>query len=208
MRRLLLQFALVTLTPSLMILGGCIRGETDPTRFYVLTPLSSSQGAFAAAEHSVAVGVGPVDFPPYLDRPQIVTRSMGNELHLGEFDKWAEPLRQNFARVLAENLSMLIPTDRTVVFPWERSTPIDYQVPVEVTRFEGGVDGKIALIARWSIIRRDGNTVLLTRKSLFSEPADPRDYEATVSAMSRTVADLSHEIAAEIKAVSQKAPDR
>ncbi len=208
MRRFYLRLAAVALGAS--ILGGCIGGKTQPSRFYVLSPLPGETGKqVAAAKRSVAIGVGPVSLPPYLDRPEIVTRASGNELHLSEFDRWAEPLQRNFSRVLAENLSILIPTDRTAVFPWEKSMPIDYQVLVDVTRFEGYADGNSLLMARWSIFGADGKQELLTRQSTLTTPTGaPQNYEATVSALSRSLADLSHEIAAEITAIAQTAPKR
>ncbi|MFQ5960102.1 MAG: membrane integrity-associated transporter subunit PqiC [Candidatus Methylomirabilales bacterium] len=210
MRRLSPRCAVVMLAPSLMILAGCIGGKTTPSRFYVLSSLPSPEAEkqVTTAEHGVAIGVGPVTIPPYLDRPEIVTRASGTELHLAEFDRWAEPLQQNFSRVLAENLSILIPTDRAAMFPWEQSTPIDYRVAVEVTRFEGNADGDSSLMARWNIVGADGKKELLARQSSFSARADAQDYEARVSALSRTIADLSREIATAIKALSPKAPDK
>ncbi|MEE9521960.1 MAG: PqiC family protein [candidate division NC10 bacterium] len=211
MRRPLLKCVILSLTPLLVVLGGC--ASTPPTRFYVLNQLPSSKAEHqaAATEHGLAIGVGPVELPQYLHRPQIVTRGSGNKLHLSEFDRWAEPLERNVPRILAENLSVLLSTDRVAVFPWERSTPIDYQVAVKITRFGGRLGGESSLVARWSVMRvkgKKGKEVLMTRRSTFRELADGQDYEATTSAMSRTLADLSREIAAEIKAVSQKAPDR
>ncbi|MGH7382325.1 MAG: PqiC family protein [Candidatus Methylomirabilales bacterium] len=211
MRRLCLRVAAVTLGASVMILGGCIGGKSSPAKFFVLSALpnpETTKGA-VAAERGVAIGVGPVSLPPYLDRPEIVTRAGGNKLHLAEFDRWAEPLRQNFTRVLAQNLSNLIPTDRAALYPWERSVPIKYQVLVDVARFEGSADGNSLLMARWSIVGADGKQELLAGQSSFSESiGPPQDYEATVSAMSRTLADLSREIAAAIKTLSQQTPQR
>lgn len=210
MHRRYLRRVVVTTAPFLIMLAGCIGGKSQPSRFYVLSPLPGETGSQgAAAEPGVAIGVGPVSLPPYLDRPEIVTRAGGNELHLSEFDRWAEPLGQNFSRVLAENLSILIPTDRTAVFPWEKSPPIDYQVVVEVTRFEGYTDGNSLLMARWSIFGADGRQELLTRQSTFTTPTGaPQNYEAMVSALSRSLADLSREIAAEVTAIAQTARKR
>ncbi len=201
----------VTLATFVMILGGCIGGKSSPSKFYVLSALPNPETTkkVAAAERGLAIGVGPVSLPPYMDRPEIVTRSGGNQLHLSEFNRWAEPLRQNVTRVLAQNLSILIPTDRTALYPWERSVPINYQVVVEVARFEGSADGNSLLIARWSIVGADGKQELLAGQSRFSESiGPPQDYEATVSAMSRSLADFSREIAAAIKTLSRQTPQR
>lgn len=203
MRRFVLPFVLVTLGASL--LGGCVGGKSKPSKFYVLSSLPSSdaQKQVAAAEQGIAVGVGPVVLPHYLDRAHIVTRASPNQLDLAEFDRWAESLQDNFVGVLTENLSILLATHHVAVFPWDGSTPIDYQVAVDVTRFEGDADGNALLIARWSIFGKGGRELLVRRRSSFSEPAGAGDYEALVSAMSRTLANLSREIASAIETVSR-----
>lgn len=203
MRRFVLPLVVVALGGS--ILGGCIGGKSKDSKFYVLSPFPDSKtGKQAAAfESDVAVGIGPIDLPQYLNRPEIVTRASPNQLDLAEFDRWADSLRQNFSRTLTENLSFLLSTHHVAVFPWDGATPIDYQVEVEVNRFEGDADGNAVLTARWSIFGKDGRELLVRKRSHFSEPAGAGDYEALVSAMSRTLANLSREIATAIETVSR-----
>jgi uncharacterized protein len=198
MPQILFRLAATTLGLCLMALGGC--ASTQAARFYVLSalPVGESPAPVAVAERGLAIGIGPVTLPKYLDRSQIVTYSSRYALNVAEFDRWAEPLESNFARVLAENLALLIPTDRLVVSPWPRSTPIDYQVTVEVSHFSGQLGGESSLIARWSLISEEGKEVLVSRRSHFSAPAGALGYEALVAAMSQTVADLSRDIAAAI----------
>ena len=195
----------LTLGVSLMVLGGC--AGTQPTRFYVLSSLPRSDTTQAeSVKGGVAIGIRPVVLPKYLDRPQIVTRVGRNQLDIAEFDQWAEPLKNNFGNVIAENLSILVPTNRIAVFPWTKSTPIDYQLAVNVTRFEASAGGDSQLISRWSIMGKNGKKLILRRKSKFSEPiavgGDPggrQDFKATVSAMNRALESLSREIAEAIK---------
>jgi uncharacterized protein len=107
------RLALVTLVASLLGLGAC---ASTPSRFYVLNTLPASETVPAtAAERGPVIGVGPITLPKYLDRPQIVTRASRNQLALGEFDRWAEPLQDNVLRVLAQNLMLLIPTDHILL---------------------------------------------------------------------------------------------
>ncbi|MFW6242141.1 MAG: PqiC family protein, partial [Thermodesulfobacteriota bacterium] len=61
-------------------------GRSLPTRFYLLTPQKTGPGAAPTAGPSV--GVGPVELPDYLDRPQILTRAGEHEIHFAEFDQW------------------------------------------------------------------------------------------------------------------------
>jgi len=201
MRHLLLRSTALSLVVSLVVLGGCLGGSSPPSRFYLLSPLPPSEAAAAAAS-GVAIGVGPVTIPEYLNRGQIVTRTGENRLELAEFDRWAEPLQKNLARVLVLNLSTLLSTDRVALHPWNRSTLMDYQVIVDVGRFEAGPDGAASLLARWSIVDGADRKILRMRKSRFREPIADESYEATVASMSRAAAALSREIAGAIRDLS------
>jgi uncharacterized lipoprotein YmbA len=179
----------------LALLAGC--GVTKPSRYYLLTPVEE-QGAGTVSTPSPAVGIGPVAFPAYLDRPEIVLRSGGNELNYAGSNRWAEPLKTAFNRTLAENLSIMLPTDRTVIHPWSRSTMLDYQVIVDVTRFDADAAGAVTLTAAWELIRSSDSTVMKRNKTTYTEAAGSTDYPAVVAAQSRVVERLSRDIAAAI----------
>lgn len=185
------------------LLAGC--AGTPPTKFYTLNAVAANDVTLPtrATKQALAIGVGPVELPRYLDRPQIVTRASGNEFDVAEFDQWAEPLKDNFSRVLAENLSLMLATDRVIVFPWKRAHKIDYQVTVDVTRFIGTAGGTSSLVARWRVLSGDGKQELLVRRSEFSETASTQDYEATVGAMNATLEELSRQIVAGVRSVAR-----
>jgi uncharacterized lipoprotein YmbA len=204
-RHLLLRSTALSLAFLLVFLGGCL-ASSPPSRFYLLSPLSSPESLPGTRSES-ALGVGPVALPEYLNRTQIVTRAGEHQLQLAEFDRWAEPLARSFTRVLVMNLSTLLATDRIALHPWNRSTPIDYQVIVDVARFDAGEDGTASLLARWSIVDGAAREILHVRKSTFSEPVDSEGYQATVASMSRLVEALSLEIAEAIRDLSVSAGD-
>lgn len=184
----------VLLSVVLGILNGC--ATTPPTRFYLLTALPSPPAA-PAKGRNLALGVGPVELPAYLDRVQIATRIGQHELNLAEFDRWGEPLQDNFVRVLAENLGLLVPTEQVVLHPWERGA-VDYQVAVQVLRFDYTVGADAVLTARWRILTGDEKE-LLARKTTYSERPTGQDYPAIVAALDRTLAMLSRDIAAALR---------
>ena len=200
-RSLFIRCAMLAMLVSSGVTGGCVASK--PSKFYMLQALSTAgpDTQAATAEQGLAVGVGPVAFPDYLDRPQIVTRTGQNELRLAEFDRWAGPLDENFAQVLADNLSTLLATDRVALFPWPKSTPIDYQVAVEVTQFDGAPGGMVLLTARWTLRSGDGQNTLAMRKSSISESAGGADYAALAAAQSRAVSRLSSEVSAAIQSL-------
>ena len=197
MRKMNHGVASVVIGFSLLAQAGC--AGSKPSRYYLLSaPPPALRGK---ADQGVSVGIGPVEFPKYLDRPQIVTRGSENRLLLGEFDRWAEPLQENFARVLAENLGVLLSTDNVAQYPWKRSTQIDYQIIVLVDRFDAVMGGDAVLHARWSVRDGDGQTSVPHRASRIAEPAASSEYEAIVQAESRAIEELSRQIAGAIRTI-------
>ncbi|MFA9562035.1 MAG: membrane integrity-associated transporter subunit PqiC [Nitrospirota bacterium] len=178
---------------------GC--GTSQPSHFYLLRALApaSDSGLSQARPSSLSLGLGPITFPQYLDRPQIVTKASAHEVELAEFHKWAEPLSENTSNVLAENLSALLSTDRIVQYPWKRSEPLDYQLSLEVIQFDGTKSQEAVLKVRWTLVGEDGETLLVQKTSHFTEPVGGLDYEDFVQAMSHTLDSLSKEIADAIK---------
>ena len=179
-------------------------GVTQPSRFYLLAtpPELERERSTDTAGRDLSVGVGPVVLPPYLDRPQIVTQASRHELDLAEFDQWAEPLEDNFTRVLAENLSVLLATDRIVVFPWRRSVLVDYQIAVNVIRFDA-VHGESMLVARWNVFGTAGRELLYTGRSSFRRPVAGAGFEAIVASLSGILAEFSREVAAAASALAE-----
>jgi uncharacterized lipoprotein YmbA len=173
----------------LTILAGC--GVTQPARYYILTPVEDSG---AKAVPGPTLGIGPVDFPAYLDRPEIAHRSGHNQLYFADSDRWAEPLKTTFSRTLAENLSVMLPTDRISLYPWARSTRIDYQVSIEVTRFDADASGTVILMASWEISRPDDGGAVSRHKRSYTEAAGGMLYPAIVAAQSRAVGQLAQDI--------------
>jgi uncharacterized protein len=199
---IMLALVVVPLGAS-VIVGGC---ASQPSRFYLLSAVPNTETASLemSGQQGPTIGVGPVTLPRYVDRPQIVTRTSPYELKVAEFDRWAEALDTNFTRVLAENLSILLPTARVVMSPWPRAIPIDYQVTVDVTHFLSQVGGDSLLIADWTLFKGEGQDALTSGRSRFSASPGGQDYAAIVAAMSQTVASLSREIATAVGGVGPR----
>src|SRR5262249_60732223 len=110
----------------------------DPSRFYTLSV--RAPGAAAAGTNGAAptVVVGPVSFPAYLDRNEVAVRVSPSELKYAATERWAEPLVQNFTRVLVEDLGALLGADRVAAITTAPTTTPDFWIEVVVVRFEAG----------------------------------------------------------------------
>jgi uncharacterized protein len=183
--------------------AGCtfLDPKPDPSRYFALTSLPRTGQTAQEAGRTIALGIGPIKFPGYLDRQQLVTRISQNRFAVAENDRWAEPLEENFSRVLSQNLSILLQTDRVVTYPWERNQRPTHQVQVEVLRFEPNAEQMVELWARWSITESTKKTVIV-RESYLTHSVKDKSTEASVAALSEAVGRLSQEIAASIRGVT------
>ena len=186
------------------ISAGCsfLEVKPDPSRFFALTslPRTGQTAQDATVTNQLILGIGPIKLPGYLDRQQMVTRISQNRFAVAENDRWAEPLDENFSRVLSQNLSILLQTDRIVAYPWLRSQQPTYQVQVEVLRFERNEEQTVELWARWTILD-DARKTIGRKESYLTKPVGDKSTEASVAALSEAVADLSRDIANAIRNV-------
>jgi len=182
-----------------VLLAGC-RSGASRIEFYTLSSLSAGteNANPTAVASNIAIGVGPVEIPQVLDRPQIVTRSGPNKFTLDEFHRWGGPLQVDIARVVAENISFLLGIDRVAVYPWEVDFAPDYRIALNINYFEGQWGKDVLLDVTWRVSDRAGQKTLAVKKSVITEPLPTADYEALVASKSRAIGRLSREIAREI----------
>jgi len=188
-----------------ILLAGC--ASVQPARFYTLTPLEQQAAKPNPRDEAPppSVLIAPVEIPDYLDRPQIVTRDGKNELNLAEFDRWAGSLRENIAAVMAENLSILLSSDRVFVYPQVRGEKTDYLMALRILRLDCIPGDSVLLKAQWTIFAgQDRGGV--THMAAFTERLADGSYEALAAAVSSTLAQASREIARTLWTPQQQPP--
>jgi len=181
------------ITTLMLCMAGCL-GTSTPSRYYVLTPLPTSETASQPQQPNLTVTIMPVEIPEYLDRPQIVTQTARNEVTFSRLHRWAEPLQENIQRVLAENLITLLATDRIYREPLPRPEGTDLQIRVSILRFECEEPNAATLVARWAVADAQYNK-RVERIASYKESFSGEGYTPLVAAQSKTLAALSREIA-------------
>lgn len=188
---------LAALLVLVLLTAGCAR--TAPVAYYQLAAIAAALDAREAGGVGDAViGLGPVGLPELLDRQQIVIRQDANRLLLSDGHRWAEPLAENFLRVLRENLSARLHTERFLLHPWPLKAPPDYQVIIDVLRFEGDVSGAACLEAVWSVRDGQGKILLPRQRDSYEAAASGSGRAGTVAALSETLARFSGDIARQL----------
>jgi uncharacterized lipoprotein YmbA len=172
------------------LLIGC--SNSPPARLYMIEPIVSANHAVQG--DGITLAVGPISMPGHLNRKEILTHDQRYRVDTAEFDRWAEPLEDNIGAVLAENLSVLIPTDRVAVYPWNDAVAIDYTVRVRIHQFASQPGGEVLLLASWSVY--NGGTTLIThKKGRYIESRGDAELVSIVAAMSRAMEQMSRDIA-------------
>ena len=190
--------AAMAMLAGLMLLAGCGGGKV--ARLYVLTPITV--GGMAHDPDAPVIAIAVVKLPTYLDRLEVVTRSSRYRIAVSGDDVWGGRLDDDVTRVLAENLSDLLATDRIT---WAGSTATGFQVAVDIVRFERDSQGVVILGAFWSVTDAANPKARATRHSTIVRKFDPGakgadGYDATVDLMSDALAGLSQDIADAIEA--------
>ena len=122
-----------------------------------------------------------------------------------EFNRWASPLQNDIARVVAEDLVAMLGTPRVMLFQQALSTKPDYQVAIEVQNFES-VPGESATVnAVWTVRRvKDGKTE--TGRTSDREAITQKGYDALVAAHSQAIGRMSQAIADAIRTLDRASP--
>ncbi len=175
-------------------------------RYYTLNPSPEMQPDIpeAVSGDILAIGVGPVEFPKLLDRPQIVTRKSQHRVEVSEFHRWAGSFSEDFLRVLSRNISVLLPADRVAAYPWTDQFSPTYRIQLTVEQFDGWFGGDVVLNVTWSVWNKKDTNEPVIKHTSIKEPLSTEDNESLVAAQSRAIATLSRAIVDEIERVSHR----
>ena len=190
---------------SLAVLGGCAN-NTPPSNFYILNSLYSEPANedFSPDPNGVSVGFGPMLMPDYLDRPQIVTRADLNQLQIDEFHRWGGDLDSDVKRVMAQNLSFLLNSDRVQIYPWPASARVEYQVRFALIRLDGEVGKQARVRVRWEILKGEDGEELGSRLSHQVVAVSSPGFGGLVAAQSRALATIAAEISDALLALAKQ----
>jgi uncharacterized lipoprotein YmbA len=187
-----LAVSLLAVPAIVASLAGC---ASAPPASYLL---SAVPAAAAPGGPGPVVAVGPIALPAYLDRSGIVVRRPGDEIVISTDHRWGEPLGDGVARVLAENLAVMVPTDAVAVFPWKTPWTPHVRVTVDIVHLDGPLSGPVVLAARWRLLDERGKVLAMHAVTL-QEPVTTPTHAGLVAAQGRALTALSRDIAAEIR---------
>lgn len=181
-----------------VLLGAC--GTTPPPAYYSL-----DDGAMSVAVRGATprVAIVQAKLPDAVDRPQLVIRRGANRLQLSEQRRWAEPLRYEIPRVLADDLGRLLDSSRVAALPVDAQRfAADFTVQLDVQRLDL-VEGQGAdLDLMWLLESPQGRVSVgrsTLREPLAGSGGAGDDPAALVAALRRALDRAAADIASEIR---------
>jgi uncharacterized protein len=180
-----------------IMVSGCV-GQSPPATHYLLKAIektSDSKEQPAGELKPLRVQVGPVMFPEYLDRPQMVFLSSDHKVSIDSFNRWAEPLAENFKRVVVENLGLLLNSDFVQSYTFKKTTGIDYRIRIDVKRFDATPGREVVLIAGWTVYSGEDQSLLLEKRFDIRKPISTDSASEMVAVLNEAVNDFTLEIA-------------
>lgn len=208
-RRLALPAGFVVMA---LALAGCF-GRSERPDFYTLSGASGpAPETPVATRPTLGLVVGPIDFPRYLDRPEIVTRNGAHELVVADAHRWGGSLRTDILRTVADDLGSLLGTARVAMYPFEPSFKADYRVLLDIREFESTAGGAVVLRVRWtvvamkaSVVTKDGTAVAVEESRIEQTPASASIADI-VAAESAALAQVTHQIAERLATLPDGTP--
>ena len=196
---------------GLLAIAGCNvvpPAQEDTTRYFVLSDsgLPPVIPGEASPAGTLRIGLRTVRLEGYLKGRQMIVRNGANEVRFEDFRRWAEPLDAAVTRIVRSRLVASPGVAQVYAEPFPFDQARDYDVSIEVTRFEGAVDsnGKFvaSLAATIEISTPGADSRVVSRRS-FDAPArgwDGADFDRLAELLNADVAALAQEVASELPA--------
>lgn len=181
---MLLKKTLVFISLATIILA-C--NSSPKISFYQLKPIKPNK----TDQHKLnlkafSILINPIKFPGYLDHPQIVSRKSDFKFQLSENHHWAEPLKNEFTRILITNINNRITPNQVLEFPQSQADKqTSIHLSIEVLQLDVNTANQAILVVKWG--SRKGESIKWATKT-FKTAVKGNSYESKVKAQSLVIA--------------------
>jgi len=141
--------------------------------------------------------------PALIDRPQLVVRRSDNRVSIDDLQRWAEPLRRDIPRVLADELGRQLDSNRVLSLPIDgQDFDADFRLQLDIQCLEAveGLGAQADVV--WRLLPRQGTPIL--GRSVMSEASSSADAESLVAAQRRVLQAVAADIARQVPSKAGK----
>ncbi|MFT4174233.1 MAG: PqiC family protein [Herbaspirillum sp.] len=179
-----------------LLTGACATAPTP--RYYTLSPLAAASPSPAGATDAPSLAIAPITLPAAVDRAEMVVRTAPNRVDVLDNHRWAESLRQEIARTVADDLARRLPGTRVAAYPQYAARDARYTVLLDIQRFESEPGQAATLDVQWSL-RREADGRSRSGRTSVREATAGTDIDALAAAHSRALARLADDLAQAVR---------
>ena len=124
----------------------------------------------------------------------MVTKDKEGTLKFDEFDRWGESLDMGLARLIREDLTVMVPAAKFTLYPWNPSIAVKYQVILEVVQLDSEFDKNMFFAVQWTVIDVQNSKTVIIKRSEFRDAINPQNYLGLAKTLSTECSSLSSQI--------------
>jgi uncharacterized protein len=143
---------------------------------------------------SLSVQVGLVTVPELVDRLPLVVRLSDNRLEISESNRWAEPLKGQIARHLAEQLAAVPGLGPVTLMNQDGGGEADVRVSLDITDIQAIRGSSVVMRASW-VVRRKADGQAGVQQIAVREAVRDDSFESLVAAHGRALDQIGDRIA-------------
>jgi uncharacterized lipoprotein YmbA len=175
--------------------AGCL-GRSPAADHFVL----GSNGLLSIDRRApdLAVLIGPVRLPAYLDRPQMARLHSGGEVELDEYARWLGGFETNFLRAVSLGVARQLGSIRVTTFPSSAGFPFDAQIRIHIDDFVVVDDELLRVRIRCAVLREQSGAPPVFFLHEASIPLEADSTEGVVNAHDKALTSFVAKIVAEL----------
>ena len=185
---------------AIAVLSAC--ASPPATR---LITLEDGRPQIAGVSNTPSIAVVRANVPERIDRSQLVVRTDGNQVTLSEQYRWAEPLRREIPRVMANDLGELLDSSRIAALPTDAAGyDVDFKLMLDFQQLDAVAGQGVDVDVLWRVEHRSGSAIV--GRSSFRQPVAgaAADYPTLVAAQRQALRRVATEIAQGIAAYQKR----
>lgn len=128
------------------------------------------------------VGIGPINLPKLLNRPQIVTRLSQSEVVFAEQHQWGGRLQEELTQYLTNQLQNEHPQQWIYPYPSDARPAPEYQWALDIQQLDGSLGGNVQLQATCRFIDKKNQQTRFQRQLTETEPTTDASMSAYIDA--------------------------
>jgi len=175
---------------SVLVLAAC--GRSKAVQFYILNPLPLPAHSSGKYQH-LQIGIDSIETPAYVEKPQIMLYLGRQQVSMEEYHQWAESLDKTIKRVVATNLSTLLPGSVVQNSPWDIQFKPAWHLQITISQFKIDALGNSDLRASYLIYEQE--RLVVKKERFYHIKTSDLSMDALVSSMNDNLNRLTRDIA-------------